>query len=123
MGFVKMLSNCEVIKKVEARRRPSSMSIVNHEIYLGGLNGLEKFDMDLNREPEKITEYRTASVLELDQRFIAAGTVGHGLFIYDSQYSKLLPLPIADATSVYSMVSDWRARRLWVGTEKRIVST
>jgi len=117
MGLVKVLPDGKVIQKTQTRKRPSSIAIANREIYLGGLNGVEKFDSALN-ETAKITAYRTASLVSLEDRFVMVGTVGNGLFIYDTKGATFTALPVADVVSIYSIVSDWPERRLWIGTDK-----
>jgi signal transduction histidine kinase len=118
MGIVKLSMKGEVLKKMQTRKRPSSMTVSNNEIYLGGLNGVEKFDIDFDKPPKKITDYRTTSLVSVEDRFVVVGTVGHGLYIHDSEKGTFTALPIADAVSIYSIVSAWPERRLWIGTEK-----
>ncbi|HMJ67844.1 MAG TPA: two-component regulator propeller domain-containing protein [Cyclobacteriaceae bacterium] len=118
MGIVKLSTKGEVIKKMQTRKRPSSMTVSNNEIYLGGVNGVEKFDIDFDKPPRKITDYRTTSLISVENRFVIVGTVGHGLFIHDSEKGTFTSLPIADVVTIYSIVSDWPERRLWIGTEK-----
>ena len=119
MGFDILSLEGKTLKKVQSRKRPIAMTIVNNEIYLGGLNGLDRFETDIKKvEGTKIIDHRTASLINLDNQFLAVGTVGRGLFIYDTKKQELLPIPIADVSSVYSMVDDWENRRLWIGTEK-----
>ncbi|HZY82176.1 MAG TPA: two-component regulator propeller domain-containing protein [Cyclobacteriaceae bacterium] len=117
MGLVKILPNGTVIEKTATRKRPSSMAVVENQIYLGGLNGVEKFDSAFN-ETAKITNYRTASLIGLENRFVMVGTIGNGLYIYDCKKRTFTALPVADAVSIYSIVSDWPERRLWLGTDK-----
>jgi signal transduction histidine kinase len=118
MGIVKVSTSGKVIKKMQTRKRPSSMTVSNNEIYLGGVNGVEKFDIDFDKPPMKITDYRTYSMISMEDRFVMVGTVGHGLYIHDSKKNTFTALPIADALSIYSIISDWPERRLWIGTEK-----
>jgi signal transduction histidine kinase/ligand-binding sensor domain-containing protein len=118
MGLDKLSPKGKTYGRMMGRRRPNVTVSLNNNIYLGGLNGVDRFSIHLTDDSTKIIDYRTASLINLDNRFIATGTVGHGLYFYDAKEQRLTHLPIPDVTSIYSMSADWPERRIWVGTEK-----
>lgn len=118
VGLLKCALNGDVLEVYEGRRRPTSMALTENDIFLGTLNGLEKQRLDFTGMPQKIGEGRISLLSTLDERFMAVGTISQGLFIYDSKKQKLSPFPIADVVNVYSMISDWAQRTIWVGTDK-----
>jgi len=118
MGLDKLSPGGKTYGRMTGRRRPNAMVSLNNSIYLGGLNGVDRFSIHLTDDSTKIIDYRTATLVDLDNRTIAMGTVGHGLYFYDTKDQRLSNLAIADVTSIYSMWTDWPERRIWVGTEK-----
>jgi signal transduction histidine kinase/ligand-binding sensor domain-containing protein len=117
-GFYALTLDGKVMKQMDVGNRPISIAVVGGQIYLGGLNGLEKWDLDFSGSFEKLSESRTSTLHKLDERFLAVGTIGKGLHIYDCKGQKMWPLPIADVSNIYSMISNWVERRMWIGTDK-----
>ncbi len=118
VGVYKISSNGVVVEKMEARKRPDVMTVTDREIFVGGMHGLEKFNNDFTGPSVRITELRTSALENLDSKYVIVGTIGQGMFVYDCQKRDLTPMPLADVINIYSIVSDWPNRRLWVGTEK-----
>lgn len=118
VGVYRVSSNGEVVDKMEARKRPSTMVVTDREIFLGGMHGLEKFNNDFTGASVRIMEARTSSLVNLDNQYVLAGTMGQGLFVYNCRSEQLTPVPVADVFNIYSIVSDWPNKRLWIGTEK-----
>lgn len=118
VGMLKMALNGDVISAVRDRRRPTSMTITDDAIYMGGLSGLDKQPLDLNGQSRRVGEGRISSLLALDNRFIAVGTISQGLFLYDSEEQTFTALPVADVVNIYSVISDWPERLVWIGTDK-----
>lgn len=117
-GIFKMSLNGDIIDKKEARRRPISMAIADNELYVGGLSGLERMPIDLSAPGRKIGSGRFSALHKLDDRYIAVGTISQGLFIYDAEQHTLTQLPVADVVNIYSMITDWDVRKMWIGTDK-----
>lgn len=120
MGIFKMHLDGTPRDSLKLRRRPTSLAVAGNVIYLGELDGLEKYSTDLHSPAIKIYEGRISSLHDLDSRFLAIGAVSKGLSIYDSHHDKLFPIPVADVVSIYSIVSKWDERRMWIGTDKGV---
>ncbi len=118
VGVLKMSLDGKIVALDATRRRPTTMAVAGDELYVGSLTGLEKQPLDFTRPHTKIGEGRISSLLTLDERFMAVGTISRGLFIYDSQTEKLSPFPVADVVNIYSMISDWSQHTVWIGTDK-----
>lgn len=118
MGIYKISMDGEVVEKLEAKRRPTCMVLAGDDIFLGGTHGLDVLNVDFARKSVKITEARISSLVSPEPGFVMVGTTGEGLHLYSRETKKLTPIPVADVTNVYSIVSDWTRRRLWIGTEK-----
>jgi ligand-binding sensor domain-containing protein/two-component sensor histidine kinase len=118
MGIFKLSLNGDVLEKLEAKKQPTAMVLAGDDIFLGGTHGLEILNIDFTKPPVKITESRVSSLISPDPNYVMVGTTGEGLHLYHRASRKLTPIPIADVTNIYSIISDWEQRRLWVGTEK-----
>lgn len=110
--------NGDVEKEVDVYNRPTSIAVAGDNIYVGGVNGLEKCNVDFSGSFTKLTDWRTSLMHKLDDKLVAVGTIGRGLFIYDPGKERMQALPIADVTNIYSMLSDWVKHRIWIGTDK-----
>lgn len=118
MGIFKISVNGEVLEKLEAKKRPTCMVVAGDDIFLGGTHGLDLLNVDFTRPSQKITEARISSLIAPEPGLVMVGTTGEGLHVYDRATRKLTPVPVADVTNIYSIISDWDQRRVWIGTEK-----
>lgn len=118
MGVFKLSLTGDVLEKLEAKRRPTAMVIAGDDIFLGGTHGLEILNIDFTKPPVKVTESRVSSLISPEPDYVMVGTTSEGLHLYHRPSKKLTPIPVADASNIYSIISDWDERRLWIGTEK-----
>lgn len=118
IGIVKLAVNGDIIATLEGRRRPTSMTVMNDVIYIGGLTGLERQPLNFTGRPVRIGEGRISTLETLGDRYIVVGTISQGLFIYDSKDQTYTAFPIGDIINIYSIIADWPQRIIWIGTDK-----
>jgi signal transduction histidine kinase/ligand-binding sensor domain-containing protein len=118
LGIFKLSIDGKIIQKLDTRKRPTSMVILGHDVYLGGLYGVDKYSLDFRGEGTRIANTRVNSMISLDDNFVVIGTAGNGLMVYDTKQQLLTSLPVSQFMSVYSIICDASNRRLWIGTDQ-----
>lgn len=117
-GVFRLSSEGELLEKLEARKRPTAMTIAGNEIFLGALHGVEVFDIEFKKQPTRIAEARVASLTNFGDRHILVGTMGQGIQVFDRDSRKLTILSLPDVHNVYSMYCDEATKTAWIGTER-----
>lgn len=116
MGIFRLSHTGKVLEKLSTRKRPSAMVVAGDDIFLGGVNGLEVYDLNFAKDARRVTGSRISALKTVDERYVFIGTTGEGLQLYDRKTNKLTTLNIADVANVYSIIGE--GERVWIGTDK-----